>query len=174
MHQRCVRFLKHGLFAAAVAALPLSGCTAANFGGPGVFGGNQARIADISDQGNYTADGALIEARNYFRTNNFGYSAAFYKKFTELSPQNPEGYVGLAASYDRLGRFDLSDRVYSSLFRITGESTQYYNNVGYSNLLRGNLRAALINFRKAAVLDPENLVVANNLQLLADAAAARG
>jgi len=172
MRRRHVRFLKFGLFAVGMAALPLSGCTAANFGGPSAFGGNPAQIADISGQGSYTADGALAEARSYFRNNNFGYSAAFYKKAAELSPQNPEAYIGLAASYDRLGRFDLSERVYASLFRITGETTQYYNNVGYSYMLRGNLSNALINFRKAAALDPGNVVVNNNLQLLADAAAA--
>ncbi len=172
MHQRKVRFLKYGLLALGMAVLPLSGCTAANFGGSSAFGGNPGRIADISGQGSYTANGALAEARSYFRTNNFGYSAAFYKKAAELSPQNPQAYIGLAASYDRLGRFDLSERVYASLFRITGESVQYYNNVGYSSMLRGNLRNALINFRKAAALDPDNVVVNNNLQLLADAAAA--
>ncbi|VAW14276.1 Flp pilus assembly protein TadD, contains TPR repeat [hydrothermal vent metagenome] len=156
----------------AAVLLALGGCTGTGFGGPSVFGGSPAQIADISGLGNYTAAGALVEARNYFRTGNFGYSAAYYKKATELSPQNAEGYVGLAASYDRLGRFDLSDRVYRALLRISGQSVQYYNNVGYSYMLRGNLSAALVNFRKAASLDPKNIVVANNLQLLADAAAA--
>jgi len=170
MRQRYVRFLKFGLFA--MAMLPLSGCSTAFLGGSSAFGGSPAQLADISGQGNYTAEGALAQARNYFRTSNFGYSAAFYKKTVELMPQNPEGYVGLAASYDRLGRFDLSDRVYASLFRISGETTQYYNNVGYSYMLRGNLTAALTSFRKAAALDPKNIVVANNLQLLTNAAAA--
>jgi len=170
MHHRYIGFLKYGLFA--MATLALSGCSTALLGGTSTFGGAPARIADISGQGNYTAAGALVKARNYFSTNNFGYSAAFYKKAAELAPQNPQAYIGLAASYDRLGRFDLSDRVYASLHRITGESAQYYNNVGYSYMLRGNLKAALTNFRKAAALDPKNVVVANNLQLLANAAAA--
>ena len=65
------------------------------------------------------------------------------------SPKDPEGYVGLGASYDRLGRFDLSDRVYASLYALSGGTAQYYNNVGYSYMLRGNLTAALTNFRKA-------------------------
>ena len=83
-----------------------------------------------------------------------------------------EAYVGLSASYDRLGRFDLSDRVYASLYGITGGSAQYYNNVGYSYMLRGNVTAALTNFKKARALDPENIVVANNIQILQNAAAA--
>ncbi len=168
MQRRYKNFLKYGVLATAV--LALSGCTATGLGGSS-FGGAPTQIADISDRGNFTADRALAEARSQFRNNNFGYSAAFYKKYTELTPQSPEGYVGLGASYDRLGRFDLSDRVYASLKRITGETAQYYNNVGYSYMLRGNLRAALSNFRKAEALDPGNMIITNNIQLLADAAA---
>ena len=48
--------------------------------------------------------------------------------------------MGLGASYDRLGRFDLSDRVYATLYPISGRTAQYYNNLGYSYMLRGNLR----------------------------------
>ena len=66
-------------------------------------------------------------------------------------------------------RFDLSDRVYASLYKISGGTAQYYNNVGYSYMLRGNLTAALTNFRKAQKLDPDNAVIANNLQILANA-----
>jgi Flp pilus assembly protein TadD len=43
--------------------------------------------------------------------------------------------------------------------------------VGYSFMLRGNFKAAHTNFRKAEKLAPDNLVISNNLQLLADAAA---
>ncbi len=170
MHQSTAKFLKHGILAAAL--LSISGCAATGFGG-GAFNGQSAQIADISGIGNISAANALREARSQFRNNNFGYSAAYYKKYTELAPQNPQGYVGLAASYDRLGRFDLSDRVYAALRRITGETAQYYNNMGYSYMLRGSLQAALVNFRKAAALDPDNLTIANNIQLLSDAAASR-
>ena len=99
--------------------------------------------------GSYTTDTALSAARDHFRNSDFGYSAALYKKVVELSPKNPEGYIGLGASYDRLGRFDLSDRVYASLFALSGGTAQYFNNVGYSYMLRGNLTSALTNFRKA-------------------------
>ena len=114
---------------------------------------------------------ALAEARAHFRNNDFGHSAAFYKRVVELRPKDAEGYVGLAASYDRLRRFDLSDRVYASLYKLSGSTVQYHNNVGYSYMLRGNLAEALKNFRKAQKLDPDNVVVANNIQILSRAAA---
>lgn len=171
MRLKTTNLVTCALLAAAIVSLPLAGCSSSTFGGTGA-NGKQAQIADISDKGNLTADTALTEARNHFRNNNFGYSAAYYKKVAELQPQNPEAYVGLGASYDRLGRFDLSDRVYASLLKLTGATAQYYNNVGYSNMLRGNLASAYTNFRKASQLEPENTVIANNLQLLADAASA--
>ncbi|MEQ1771053.1 MAG: hypothetical protein ABL879_14565, partial [Devosia sp.] len=57
-------------------------------------------------------------------------------------------------------------------YKLAGASAQYYNNVGYSYLLRGNLSAAVTSFKKAEKLAPDNVVVANNLQIVANAARA--
>lgn len=159
--------LKYGLLGVA-AAVVLAGCST----GMSAFGNNKLAIADVADIGDYTADRALAEARAHFRNDDFGHSAAFYKRVVELRPKDPEGYVGLGASYDRLRRFDLSDRVYASLYELSGGTAQYFNNLGYSYLLRGNLKQALTYFRKAEALDPGNVIVVNNLQILANAAAA--
>jgi Flp pilus assembly protein TadD len=165
--------IRFGLLALALVALPLSACSsAAGLVGNSSFGNNKMQVAEIDGIGDYTADRALREARGHFRNSDFGHSAALYKRAVELDPKNAEGYVGLSASYDRLGRFDLSDRVYASLYGITGGTAQYYNNVGYSYMLRGNVSAALTNFKKAKAMDPENLVVANNIQILQNVAAA--
>jgi Flp pilus assembly protein TadD len=153
------------LTVAAVAVL--SACTSSKLVGASAFGSNKLQVAEISNIESYTAEGALREARAHFRNRDFGHSAAFYRRVVELSPNDPEGYVGLGASYDRLRRFDLSDRVYASLHKLSGGSAQYYNNVGYSQMLRGNLKEALQNFRRAEKLEPGNVVVANNLQILA-------
>ncbi|MBI4924271.1 MAG: tetratricopeptide repeat protein [Devosia nanyangense] len=172
MRRRTIGTLRWGVLAVAMAALPLAGCSSGYSGGASAFGNSKVEIAELKNAGSYTADSALAEARAHFRSSDYGYSAALYKVAVNLSPKNPEGYVGLAASYDRLRRFDLSDRVYESLFGLAGGTAQYYNNVGYSYLLRGNLAAAATNFRKALKLDPDNVVVANNLQIIANATAA--
>lgn len=165
--------LGFGMLALLLAALPLSACSSAGgLTGMSAFGNNKLQVAEIDGIGDYTAERALREARGHFRNNDFGHSAALYKRAVELDPKNAQGYVGLSASYDRLGRFDLADRVYASLYGITGGTAQYYNNVGYSYMLRGNVNAALTNFRKARALDPDNIVVANNIQILQNAAAA--
>lgn len=173
MRRRFSGSIRVGLVAVGLAILPLGGCTTTDMGGFSAFGNHSADVAELPDLGNYTAEQALADARTHFRDGDFGYSAALYKKVVELEPKDPEGYVGLSASYDRLRRFDLSDRVYAALYAITGGTAQYYNNVGYSYMLRGNLTAALTNFRRAQSLAPDSIVVANNLQILANAAGAR-
>ena len=160
--------LKTGL-ALAIALPLLAGCS--SMGSMSSYGGKQQQVAELPNIGDYTADSALAQAKSHFRSGDFGHSAALYKRVVELSPKNAEGYIGLSASYDRLRRFDLSDRVYTALFGITGGTAQYYNNVGYSYMLRGNVSAALTNFRKAQQLDPDNVVVANNIQMLSNAVA---
>jgi Flp pilus assembly protein TadD len=156
------------LVALSLVVAPLAACSAA---GLSTFGNNRLAVAEVSKIGSYTAEGALVQARGHFRSNDFGHSATFYKRAVELAPQNAEGYVGLGASYDRLRRFDLSDRVYASLFALSGGTAQYYNNVGYSQMLRGNLKDAMSNFRQAQKLAPDNVVIANNMQLVSQAAA---
>ena len=170
--QRRMARLGFGLGATMMAAISLSACSSI-IAGQSSFGSNRVNIAEIKDIGDYTADRALKEARAHFRNDDFGYSATLYKRAVDLSPKDPEGYVGLGASYDRLGRFDLSDRVYETLYAMTGPTAQYYNNIGYSYMLRGNLTAALTNFRKASKLAPDNVVIANNLQILSNAASKR-
>jgi Flp pilus assembly protein TadD len=154
----------------ATIALPLVGCTSAGIDTFGAFGDGSLQAVDVANVTSYDAARALSEARAHFRLNDFGYSAALYKRYVELTPNDPQGYVGLAASYDRLRRFDLADRVYAALLRLTGGTAQYYNNLGYSYLLRGDTATALINLQKASRLDPQNPVIANNLRLLANAA----
>ena len=154
----------------AVITLPLVGCSSTQTNDVGAFGDGQLEAADQPNVAGLPADRALTEARAHFRVNDFGYSAALYKRYLELSPSDPEGYFGLAASYDRLRRFDLSDRVYASLFKLSGGTAQYYNNLGYSYLLRGDSATALINLRRASKLDPQNATVANNLRMIANAA----
>lgn len=168
-----VRFsIRAGAVALALLALPLSACSSSNgLLGASSFGNNKLQVAEIDGIGDYTAERALREARGHFRNNDFGHSAALYKRAAELNPRSAEAFVGLGASYDRLGRFDLSDRVYASLYKLTGGTAQYHNNVGYSYMLRGNVTAALTNFKKARALDPDNIVVANNIQILQNAAA---
>ena len=151
-----------GIAGALAVAVLLAGCTSLG----GAFGETKTALPTVPNIEFYASDQALAEANNHFRERNYGYSAAFYRRAAELTPTDAKAYIGLAASYDRLRRFDLADRVYAQVFKLTGGTVQYYNNLGYSFLLRGDLRSARTNFLKAYERDPENIVVANNLALL--------
>jgi Flp pilus assembly protein TadD len=155
-----------------LSALLLTGCSMGGLAGQSAFGNAKVASAEIPAIGSADKTTTVAQARAHFRNADYGYSAAYYKRLIEMEPKNHEGYVGLGASYDRLGRFDLSDRVYATLYTLKGASAQYYNNVGYSYLLRGNLTGALQNFRKAQKLDPENMVISNNILMLSQAAQA--
>ena len=75
--------------------------------------------------------------------------------------------AGLAASYDRVRRFDLSDRAYREAGRYLSKRAEY-TRPRYSYLLRGEPAKAHSQFLKAHELDPANPTINNNLQMLRD------
>ena len=59
-----------------------------------------------------------------------------------MHPRDAEAWLGLAASYDRLRRFDLADRAYAQAIGIVGPTAEILNNQGYSYMLRGDYKRA--------------------------------
>jgi Flp pilus assembly protein TadD len=83
-----------------------------------------------------------------------------------MTPKDVAAWIGLAACYDRIGRFELADRAYATVIRMSGETTEILNNEGYSYILRGDLRRARQKLLLAQARDPNNPTIANNLKLL--------
>ncbi|WP_091575195.1 hypothetical protein [Mesorhizobium qingshengii] len=108
----------------------------------------------------------LAQGKAQFRDANYGLAEQHFRKAVELKADNAEAWMGLAASYDELGRFDFADRAYSQLLKVAGRKPQIVNNMGYSQLLRGNKKKAkvLLLEAKAGMADPT--VVDANLALL--------
>jgi Flp pilus assembly protein TadD len=84
----------------------------------------------------------------------------------EQHPRDVESWIGLAASYDRLRRWDLADRAYDQALKIVGPTPEILNNIGYSLMLRGDYRRARETLLQAQAQDPGNPYVRNNLELL--------
>ena len=80
----------------------------------------------------------LSLGKKYFRAANFGLAEKHFRRAVELHPRDAEAWVGLAASYDRLKRFDLADRAYGQAVNIIGETPELMNNRGFSYMLRGD------------------------------------
>ncbi len=159
-----------------VAVLVLSGMlavgctTTATVPGLSSFGDDLAGLQMPAKVEYYPDDKVLPVAKNHFRQKNYGYAARYYEKAVELFPNDAEAWLGLAASYDQIRRFDLADNAYRKLAELIGGRAEYYNNIGYSYLLRGDLMSARKNFLKAYELDPNNITAANNLTLLRNSA----
>ena len=115
----------------------------------------------------YSSDEDVLEGARQFQNGSFGNAERHFRAAVERTPRDAVAWMGLAASYDRLNEFDKADQAYSQAERLTGRNVVWLNNRGYSYLLRGNLRQAHSMFSEAYALDPTNVTIANNLQLLA-------
>jgi len=111
---------------------------------------------------------ALSLGKKQYHANNFGLAEKYFRRAAELHPRDAEAWLGLAASYDRLRRFDLADRAYDQAIGILGPTTEILNNQGYSYMLRGDYKRARAKLTAAQRQDPGNKYVQNNLQLLED------
>jgi Flp pilus assembly protein TadD len=112
----------------------------------------------------------LNNGKKYYRAANFGLAEKYFRRAVELHPRDAEAWLGLAASYDRLRRFDLADRAYGQAIGLVGPTVEILNNQGYSYMLRGDYQRAREKLTAAQRQDPRNKFVANNLQLLEDSA----
>src|SRR6478736_4967706 len=70
--------------------------------------------------------------RAHFIAGEYGLAEQAYRRAVEVTPQNGQAWLGLAASYDRIGRYDLAARSYQNARRYLGENYVVLNNEGYS------------------------------------------
>jgi len=94
--------------------------------------------------------------KRHYRENSFGLAEQHFRRAVEKGPKDVEAWVGLAASYDKLKRFDLADRAYAQAIRLVGPTAEILNNQGYSYLLRGDRRRARVILLQAQAKDPGN------------------
>jgi Flp pilus assembly protein TadD len=122
-----------------------------------------------------TPAGQLGEDRNddlglgkrHFRAARFELAERHFRRAVESDPRDLESWVGLAACYDQLRRFDLADRAYEEAQRIGGRRAEILNNRGYSYILRGDYPRASEILLQAQARDPASPYIKNNLELLA-------
>ena len=108
----------------------------------------------------------LSLGKKYFRAADFGLAERHFRRAVEQHPRDLESWIGLAAAYDRLRRWDLADRAYEQAMKISGPQAELLNNWGYSFMLRGDYRRAPETLLQAQAQDPANPYVKNNLELL--------
>jgi Flp pilus assembly protein TadD len=144
-----------GLSAILLAAIILAGCQ----NGTGAL--DLASTASVEP-----ARTALQSGKLSYRNEDYGLAQQHFLKATEEEPFNPEAWMGLAAAYDRIGRFDLADRAYTQAESLIGPAPQLLNNRGYSYMLRGDTEKARTLLGRAQAALPQNETVDGNARLL--------
>src|SRR5262245_51333700 len=122
------------LFFVSASVLWLAGCVATNPNSQ--FNGEQPEPIGSVPGGSLPAPGTDIGlgqavlgndpnddvslGKRHYKEQNYGLAEKHFRKAVELQPRTAEAWVGLAASYDRLRRFDLADRAYTQAINILG------------------------------------------------------
>ena len=143
---------------AALAVAALSGCQTGAV--------DTTRTTSIGDS---HADGSasdLAEGKAQFRSGNYGLAEQHFRSAVELNASSSEAWLGLAAAYDELGRFDFADRAYEQLLKLEGRRPRIINNMGYSQMLRGNKAKARELYMEARRGLSDTELVDANLALL--------
>jgi Flp pilus assembly protein TadD len=123
-------------------------------------------VQEPTDVKFYPSDESVRLGLEQYNRGAYGNAQNYFKNAVEKSPKDVTAWIGLAASYDKLRRFDLADQAYAQAIRLGGETVQILNDQGYSLMLRGDLHGARAKFMRARSLDPGNPVIANNIELL--------
>jgi len=121
---------------------------------------------DVTQSTSIPGDGPLVKAQRHFYQREYGLSEKLFRQATLENPKSLDAWLGLAASYDKLKRFDLANRAYRQSAKLGGRTPTILNNWGYSYLLRGNVVEARKKFLAAYELEPKNVAVNANLNLL--------
>lgn len=109
---------------------------------------------------------SLAKAQKHFRNEDYGLAETHFREAVERNPRNSDAWLGLAASYDRLRRFDLAERAYNVVIRQVGYTLSVHNNLGYHHYLRDDPDKARKHFEAALRMDPGNPQLLRNMELL--------
>jgi Flp pilus assembly protein TadD len=163
---RAWAFVAASLFAIGVAGCETDGRALVGWLSGPEFTAPTPTVQEPGDVKYYPSDEPLKLGLEHFDRGNYGVAERYFRDAVEKAPRDATAWVALAATYDRIARFDLADRAYKTAIGLTGETTQILNNEGYSYMLRGDLLNARRKFLKAYEREPNNPVIANNLKLL--------
>jgi hypothetical protein len=112
---------------AALLAMGLGGCEPLTEVLPSPAIGDPSTTLTYEEAGDvkyYASDEPLRLATENFNRGSFGLAERYFRDAVEKAPKDVTAWIGLAASYDRLARFDLADRAYANAIRLAGETTQ--------------------------------------------------
>jgi Flp pilus assembly protein TadD len=116
--------------------------------------------------GSLPAEKPLALGKRYYRDGQFGLAEQAFRTAIEQNKSDPEAWLGLAASYDRLRRFDQARRAYDVLVKLVGHTPIVLNNLGYHYILQGEYAKARTTLLAAQRSGPDNEFVRGNIDLM--------
>src|SRR5215208_5624475 len=109
-----------------VAAAALGVCSTTHLGGTG-----DVEITTASVNGPQEPAKPLDEVKDdvtlgkeHYRAQNYGLAEMHFRRAVETASGDAEAWLGLAAAYDQLKRFELADRAYARLLKLTGPTPE--------------------------------------------------
>lgn len=109
----------------------------------------------------------MARGKAYFRATQYGLALKAFRQ--ALSGAEGSDKVralnAMGAAYDKLGRFDLSDRYYKAALELEPRSIAVLNNFGYSHFLRGDMARARQLYDLALAVERDNETVRANLSV---------
>jgi len=122
--------------------------------------------SSLTDTSLPSSAGLVAKAKLQFDDGNYGSAVEAYARTIEKDPLNADAWLGLAAAYDQISRFDEADKAYARVQELVGDTPTVLNNLGYSYLLRGNLDRSRKTLEAAYRADPGNPYILNNIDVL--------
>src|SRR5258706_10496651 len=88
-------------------------------------------VQEPTDVKYYPSDEPVRMGLEHFNRGNFWLSQRYFKDAVEKAPKDVTAWIGLAASYDRLRRFDLADQAYAQAGPLGGETAPVLPEYGF-------------------------------------------
>jgi len=106
---------------------------------------------------------SLAAAQRFVANGNYGLGIETYRRYLAANPEDAKAVEGLAIAYDRLQRFDLSDRYFQQALALAPRDSEIYTAYGKSLRSQGkNFDADLLDVDMRAMLaqDPPKAGIA--------------
>lgn len=89
--------------------------------------------------GSQAIDGgeALLKGQSYFRRGEYALAIESFRRQVRFAPDAADGYNGIAACYDMMGRFDLSEKFYQMALARSPTDGRIYRNMARSLDMQG-------------------------------------
>jgi Flp pilus assembly protein TadD len=117
--------------------------------------------------GSLPAEKSIELGQRYYQHGQYGLAEQAFRQAVEQDHNHAEAWLGLAACYDRLRRFDRAKQAYDVLVKLVGRTPVVLNNLGYHYFLSGDRARARETLNAALRADPDNVQIRDNLALVA-------